>query len=847
MNCQNESVPHTECRQFMIYKWYEIDPHSRTAQRPRNRIMQKSSLIVPGSVEHLRLQRFQEWAYENVPQFIPRHTHAQDWCSQYVSKGNPRLSLAAKAFYLGLNAKCVTDLEGDYDDSTTLGRILSIDTKPYHFTVNVFGVERAFLIDSVLKILYPGVACQMADSSDPESMQRALDLALSKIVLKHLAFIAELSSSHHQDTSRILDQAPANIKDLEAFASKMVAQINRALPGVKYTVTLANGDFSITLERRMPEDYDGVLSPSEISTYRKDDTAELQRKFDLILASAYDIPLSVLGEEFITEVLGFTEKRIPKILAAKRESFHEKTAFAALLKDPRFQEYHKLYPARKLERKWTAYLGPTNSGKTHDAIQALAKCRRGIYLSPLRLMALENQERIEQMGVPCSLVTGEEEIIREGATHFCCTVEEFGRFRHEQWDVVIVDEVQLLADSKRGWAWVDALVSAYTPQLMLTGPMLIEPSLRTLAAICGDPLEVVRKQRLSPVEVARHPVALQNLEHGSLVVAFSRRTVLELKGLLESTGKTVAVVYGALSPEVRREQARRFRDGEADIMVATDAVGMGLNLPAKTLCFYADEKYDGIENRLLNVQEVKQIGGRAGRYGMAESGIITAFDQKTLKSIKKLFHEDDMAVDLSQFQVRPSFEHLQIISEELGEKSLLQSWHIFIRNINFGDEFIAVLPDELAEWIELIDDPAYPLALRWIFACTPVRGGLEGLASQHALRWLDDICEKRAIHLPTIQVNSDLSSMEAGLHVIETYIHLARGLGEFFPDQERAKEIRAELNEAITKALSKKRAPSKTDKRIVEGGSKRCEKCKTTLPLLSVGLRFCQECWNQKP
>lgn len=808
--------------------------------------MQKSSLIVPGSVEHIRLQRFQGWAFENIPQFTPRHTHSQDWCSQYVSKGNPRMSLAAKAFYLGLDARSVSELDQDYDEKTTLGRILSIDTKPYYFDVDVYGFQKTFKIESVLKILYPEIASEMADSHDASSMQTALDHALSKLVLRALEFIGDLMSHGHGDIRAIVESVPPGFRDLEEFASKMVTKVNRNLPGVKYQVTLSKDDFRVVLERCVPDDFGTILSPNEIETYCKDDTAELHRKFALIYTCAYDVPLTVLGVDFITELLSFTEKRIPKVLASKRESYHEKTAFAALLKDPRFQEYHKLYPARNLKRQWTAYLGPTNSGKTHDAIQALANCRRGIYLSPLRLMALENQERIEQMGVPCSLVTGEEEIIREGATHFCCTVEEFGRFRHEQWDVVIVDEVQLLADSKRGWAWVDALVSAYTPQLMLTGPMLIEPSLRTLAAICADPLEVVQKQRLSPVEVSRSPVALQNLEHGSLVVAFSRRTVLELKGLIESTGKTVAVVYGALSPEVRREQARRFRDGEADIMVATDAVGMGLNLPAKTLCFYADEKYDGTENRLLNVQEVKQIGGRAGRYGMAESGVITAFDQKTLKSIKKLFHEDDKPVDLSQFQVRPSFEHLQIISEELGEQSLLQAWHIFIRNINFGEEFVAVLPDELAEWIELIDEPAYPLALRWIFACTPVRGGLEGLASQHALRWLDDICEKRAISLPTIQVNADLSSMEGGLHVIETYIHLARGLGEFFPDLEMAKEIRTSLNEAITKALSKKRAPSKTDKRIVEGGTKRCEKCKTTLPLLSTGLRFCQECWNSK-
>jgi ATP-dependent RNA helicase SUPV3L1/SUV3 len=807
--------------------------------------MQKVSLIKAGSVEHVRLQRFLGWAYENVPQFIERHTHSQDWCSQYVSKGNPRVSLAAKSFYLGLSPSAVAKLDQDYEESTTLGRILSVDTKPYRFAVNVLGIQKGFLIDSVLKVLAPDIATHIQDTESPEGLQIALDKALSAIVLRHLAFIYDLPSGCKLKASDLIERAPEDIRDLEAFASKMISEINKNRPGMQYEVRLTENDFSMTLQRTVPDDYDAVLSDNEVATYRKDDTAALQRKFDLISKSAYDIPLATLGEDFILELLGFTEKRIPKTLAAHRETFQEKNAFAVLLKDPRFQEYHKLYPARKLTRQWIANLGPTNSGKTHDAIQALAGCRRGIYLSPLRLMALENQERLEQMGVPCSLITGEEEIIREGATHFSATVEEFARFRDESWDVIIIDEVQMLADPKRGWAWIDALVSANTPKLMLTGPALIEPSLQTLAAICGDTIEIVRKQRLSPVEVAKHPITLQGLDKGSLVVAFSRRTVLELKGVLEASGRTVSVVYGALSPDVRREQARRFRDGEADIMVATDAVGMGLNLPARTLCFYADEKYDGLENRLLNVQEVKQIGGRAGRFGMAESGIITAFDQKTLKTIKRLFHEDDQVIDLSQFQVRPSFDHLQIISEELGEKRLLNAWKIFIRNINFGDEFVAVLPDELAEWIELIDVPEYPLALRWIFACTPVRGGLEGLASQHALRWLDDICAKKTIALPHIQTSSDLNSMETGLHVIETYIHLARGLVEFFPDHEKAKEVRAQLNDSITKALSRKRAPTKADKRVLQGGQKRCEKCKTALPLLSSAQRLCQTCWTR--
>jgi ATP-dependent RNA helicase SUPV3L1/SUV3 len=573
------------------------------------------------------------------------------------------------------------------------------------------------------------------------------------------------------------------------------------------------------------------------------DQEELEAKFNAAVEAAGDFDLAILGHKRVSELLMMTTNRMCRVIAAAKESQLEKTAFAALLNDPKFNEYHRLYPARNITRQWTAFLGPTNSGKTHNAINTLAKAKRGIYLSPLRLMALENQERIESMGIPCSLVTGEEQIIREGSEHYCCTVEEFARFRNERWDVVVIDEVQLLADPKRGWAWVDALVSANTPVLMMTGPALIEESLRTLADICEDNIEVVQTKRLSPVTVAKHPTALKNLEKGSLVVAFSRRTVLELKGVLESAGKTVSVIYGALSPEIRREQARRFRSGEADIMVATDAVGMGLNMPAHTVCFYTDEKFDGVQNRQLNVQEVKQIGGRAGRFGMAEDGVITAFEQSTLKSIRTLFGQDDDPIELTQFQVRPAFEHLESICEEFKEERLLNAWQIFIRNINYGKEFVAVLPDEMSDWIEMIDKPEYPLALRWIFACTPVRGGMDSLAAQHAVRWIGNICNRKIIPLPGVAVKADLASMEANLHIVETYIHLARSLPEFFTEIQAAEALKIQLNDSITHALSKRKAPTKSDKRILDGTPKRCEKCNRTMQVLSVGFSVCQTCW----
>src|SRR5690606_26587492 len=325
----------------------------------------------------------------------------------------------------------------------------------------------------------------------------------------------------------------------------------------------------------------------------------------------------------------------------------------------------------------------------------------------------------------------------------------------------------------------------------------------------------------------------------SLLVAFSRKTVLELKGLLEMTGKSVSVVYGALSPEVRREQARRFREGAADLMVATDAVGMGLNLPTHTLCFYTDEKFDGIQNRQLKVQEVKQIGGRAGRCGHHDNGYITALDPQTLQSIKRLFNSPDVPIDLAQFQVRPSIEHLTAIAELMNDPSLLRAWLTFNRNINFGEEFISILPDELADWIALIDDPDIELWLRWIFACTPIRGGLDSPASTFAQQWLQKVARGTVIEPPRLLINAELATLESSLHVIETYLHLARTLPDYFPGVERGEEHRRLLNDAITRELSRRRTPKRTDQRRIKGDTKSCQQCGKPMPLLESQFRLC--------
>ncbi|RRV17056.1 helicase-related protein [Pseudomonas saudiphocaensis] len=795
-----------------------------------------------------RLQRFLSWAAERHPEFVPKKKHPEAWYTTYIGHQPPELGRAARLFWLGLDEAAVESVLQTPDPTSVIGRLLNRDLNDFSCAVDIHGIEKTFDCGPVQNLLEPDIALRIEPSASSDEFDLHVRDAIQALVLSRLRVLEKpFASMSEEQKLQSLERLQPKLSRLDDFANKAVDILNDVLHELRYVVELRHGAVALDMQRRIPAGQGHVLSTREVAERKEEDRQELVAKFEMMIEEAGDFDLQVLGEKRLTEVFMMEPKKLRRTIRFARQDHKEKMAFAMLLEsDPRFMHYHNLYPARRLTRTWTALLGPTNSGKTHRAIEAMTAVTHAIYLSPLRLMALENQERIESMGVPCSLVTGEEEIIREGATHFCCTVEEFARFRSQHWDVVVIDEVQMMADSQRGWAWVDALVSAYTPELIMTGPMLIQPSLKTLCDLCEDHLVVKRTKRLSPVEVARRATSLKQLDEGSMLVAFSRKTVLELKALLEMTGKSVSVVYGALSPEVRREQARRFREGEADLMVATDAVGMGLNLPAHTLCFYTDEKYDGIQNRQLRVQEVKQIGGRAGRFGHHDSGTITALDGQTLQSIRQLFYSADQPVDLTQFQVRPSIEHLRAIAELMEDSSLLRAWLTFNRNINYGAEFISILPDELAEWIKLIDDPQIDLSLRWIFACTPIRGGLDSPAATHAQQWLKKVAQDKQVELPRLFIEADLATLESTLHIIETYLHLARTLPAHFPALEQAESHRSMLNEAITRELSRRRKPRSSDRRRVSGAASNCQKCGKAMPVLSRQFRLCQSCFRNQ-
>lgn len=242
------------------------------------------------------------------------------------------------------------------------------------------------------------------------------------------------------------------------------------------------------------------------------------------------------------------------------------------------------YPAtREVPRVVHMHVGPTNSGKTYHALQRLEAAKSGIYLGPLRLLAHEVFSRLNAKGKPCALVTGEEQRMPEGDAPpmYSCTVEMAPLNTH--FDVAVIDEIQMINHPERGWAWTQAFLGLQARELHLCGEARTVNIMRELCALVGDEVHVHNYERLTPLRVMPRSLGgkMSNLEKGDCLVAFTVVGIHALRREIEKqTGKKCAIVYGGLPPETRAQQARLFNDpdNDYDYLVASDAIGMGLNL-----------------------------------------------------------------------------------------------------------------------------------------------------------------------------------------------------------------------------------------------------------------------------
>jgi ATP-dependent RNA helicase SUPV3L1/SUV3 len=267
----------------------------------------------------------------------------------------------------------------------------------------------------------------------------------------------------------------------------------------------------------------------------------------------------------------------------------------------------------------TLHLGPTNSGKTYDALNRLAATGSGVYAAPLRMLAREAYTKlVEKIGADnVGLITGEEQINPTAAV-ICCTVE----MAPMSGTTLVVDEAHWAADAARGYAWTRLLVGGSYEQIEVAANRGAEQFLTAVLAD-ADYLNIEYHDRLSPLTFGGQ-VRIADIPNGSLVVAFSRKAVHALAQRIIASGRTVGALYGALPPETRVAQINKFMTGEVDVLVCTDVIGHGINSPANAVVIAQTDKFDGQKVRDLLTWELAQISGRAGRFGHAGAGQVFA-------------------------------------------------------------------------------------------------------------------------------------------------------------------------------------------------------------------------------
>jgi ATP-dependent RNA helicase SUPV3L1/SUV3 len=359
----------------------------------------------------------------------------------------------------------------------------------------------------------------------------------------------------------------------------------------------------------------------------------------------------------------------------------------------------------------TALLGPTNTGKTYLALERMLAHRTGMIGFPLRLLARENYDRVRSAVGPdaVALVTGEERVVPARPRYWVATVEAMPVERPV--DFLAVDEVQLAADRERGHVFTDRILNARgREETMLIGAETIRPLLRRLLPDAG----FISRPRLSTLTHSA-PKKIGRLPRRSAVIVFSVPELYRLAERLRREQGGAALVFGALSPRTRNAQVGLYESGEVDLLVATDAIGMGLNLDIDCVVFTALEKHDGIGRRALTTAEVAQIAGRAGRHvrdgHFAPTTELGPLDTRLVR-----------AVEEHRF---PPLEMLYWRSSELDYSS--------------GPALLASLEHRPPhEWMRRMADADDHRALRALLADPDVTGRLRG---PDAVGLLWDVCQ----------------------------------------------------------------------------------------------------------
>lgn len=467
-----------------------------------------------------------------------------------------------------------------------------------------------------------------------------------------------LSSIKQSLNLGILQHPYLELNNLSAAVQKnLVHELRQNLVG-SYERFAQNGDYS-ALTTVTPADY-------------------LQPRLSIITPLALQVHMNVFPTK-VAESKGLTSKsqilqslftdllhqQYLQLVVAKVPANSAKSGKHDIVSSTGYPVFHPAdwFPdARKMKRKITMHVGPTNSGKTYNSLKKFATAKSGYYAGPLRLLAREVHDRFQKDGVPCNLITGEE-VVPSVDEHGAVSRLSSGTIEmiplHTKMDICVIDEIQMIGDEQRGMAWTNALLGVQAKEVHLCGEESAVNLVLKMAESTGDEVEIIRYGRLGKLTAEKKPLKdVRNLKPGDCVIAFSKAKILQIKCHIEQKTKyKVGIIYGALPPEIRSMELARFNSGEYDILVASDAIGMGLNLKIKRIVFWSIMKFNGTEMAKLSISATKQIAGRAGRFSSDAGeleGFVTAFNGTDLKYISTCMK--GMAPNLTHAVVRPPNE-----------------------------------------------------------------------------------------------------------------------------------------------------------------------------------------------
>lgn len=571
-----------------------------------------------------------------------------------------------------------------------------------------------------------------------------------------------------------------------------------------------------------------TMTIDTIREFLEDELYEIQQDFFDLIRDEYLEDLLTLSrvpfatrthEEMLLHDLAERDKRKENELAELQRKKEEEVRII----DSIFGQEYQPRLGRNIQ--YVLHIGETNTGKTHHALEKMKEAPSGLYLAPLRLLALEVHDKLNADGVPCTLKTGEEEKVVPHASHYSCTVEMF----HEKdyFDVVVIDEAQMIADKDRGFSWYKAITKANAREVHIVGSRNLK---EMVLQLLGDSdIEIREYSRDIPLQVERKLFSLSQTKKGDALVCFSRKRVLETASRLQNDGFTVSMIYGSMPPETRKKEMQRFIDGETKVIVSTDAIGMGLNLPIRRIVFLETEKFDGSRRRRLSSQEVKQIAGRAGRKGLYDVGKV-AFTND-IKMMKHLLNQEDKPVHT--FAIAPTnsvFERFQKYYRELG--TFFELWDKF--ESPQGTEKASLIQEQ--ELYELIKGTEVEARISMMdlygFLHLPFSTKDYGLTSQ----WKDKmfaIVRGEELPEPVIKKRNleeqELSYKAIGLHLLFLY-RLDRRLEAAYWEK-----VREELSDAVHESL-------KTE---VKKMTKKCRRCGKPLSW-EHQFQICDRCHFQK-